>query len=805
MRRILAVLFLLALLTPARAAVTNVDATVTWTNVVRGVTNGDTITVTGSIRRYTNGVLNDPALWIQSTNIVGHAATNSVVHFNTYSSGLGIDYISFADAAGIHLTNAARFVSIIGSNLTITLSAGVGTVTYTTNVYDQYRPVAHPSGGLPTAAARTNNQSGLFGIMNDSYATNVVANSVPGLTNLLDRVSYQEATNKTFRATTNSGGLIDGARITNSVGASGTNLVFVVVNLTQITNAAGTNVAFTNFTFHLGAISGLSSLSGFLNALTNGTIYSNVLAYARITNGIALHGTVFAFTNGYWTNGLLDQAKATNFYNTGDFWSASTNVQSTFNLGSNNIFGSGQSDNYVIGDDCIIGNSVVGAIIFGSGNFVRNITGGGSFAFGHNNEISTNAGQVRIFGSGNTVSNINSVILGEANIITNDGVFIFGTGLTSSEAQQVLVGGLNSIVLYGRVVLNSGITNLQTLGFSTNVLRGDLSVPRSTVTTIANGHNTINVGTNVYVDLTGAPSVAWTWGGITGGNRDGKLLKVRNSTGFNADILHNSGTEPTASLRITTPTSTNITLNNSGWAEFLYDPSANRWQLVDVFNTATPAASATNALASLSTNGVQVTGSWTNLNLLFGTNVVITATNTSGNVDLRISATDITHLFTITNDVIITNQSGPISVLSNLLGTATLPANFWQPGMSIEIQLWGKYFATGTLTQSNSVYYGANLLATNSMPYFGASGDSWNSEVTITCRTIGASGSLYCHGLTHLASSANGVSGVSKPMRLISGAVPVDTTAATALDYQFTPGATTTALHIHAGRARVTP
>jgi len=163
-------------------------------------------------------------------------------------------------------------------------------------------------------------------------------------------------------------------------------------------------------------------------------------------------------------------------------------------------------------------------------------------------------------------------------------------------------------------------------------------------------------------------------------------------------------------------------------------------------------------------------------------------------------------LFTITNDVVVTNVTGPVSVLSNLLGTATLPANFWQPGMRIEIQLEGRYWMTGTLTHSNEVYYGSALLATNSMPYLSSTlGDSWKADLTITCRTTGASGSLYCQGHTWIPSIANGVTVIGKPLRLVSGAVTVDTTASTALDYKFNPGATTSALHIKSGAATITP
>ena len=197
----------------------------------------------------------------------------------------------------------------------------------------------------------------------------------------------------------------------------------------------------------------------------------------------------------------------------------------------------------------------------------------------------------------------------------------------------------------------------------------------------------------------------------------------------------------------------------------------------------------------------------TNVNVLF-THSGAKATNTSGDVDLQLNFPS--RLFTITNNVQITNVTAPTSVFSNLLGSATLPANFWKPGMVVEAALSGRYWmGAGNLQQSNEMYYGAVLLATNHMPYFAASGagDEWTSQFTITCLTVGASGTLHCQGWQIIPSTVNGVSGVTKMFRLAtgSGIATVDTTASTALDYKFHPGATTTALWIHSGFAHVTP
>ena len=191
MRKWLAAVFLSLMSWTASAAVTNTEATVTFTNQIpsRGsTTNGDTITINTSVRYYTNGALNDVTLWIPATNSMGFSATNTTIHFNVYGSGLGIDRITFDTQAGVHLSNGIRIVGALQSNLTVTLSAGVGTVSYVTNVWDQYKGIFYPVAGLPTEIGRTNNVNGFVDVMSDvaGRATNVVPNGIQFMSNFVD-------------------------------------------------------------------------------------------------------------------------------------------------------------------------------------------------------------------------------------------------------------------------------------------------------------------------------------------------------------------------------------------------------------------------------------------------------------------------------------------------------------------------------------------------------------------------------------------------------------------------------------------
>lgn len=109
----------------------------------------------------------------------------------------------------------------------------------------------------------------------------------------------------------------------------------------------------------------------------------------------------------------------------------------------------------------------------------------------------------------------------------------------------------------------------------------DVSFGLYHLTTLANGNNAaIPVGTNVFVQVSG-PSGAFTINGIDGQpNRDGKHLFILNLTGQNMTIAHESGTDPTAANRIYTMTGADIATTGNGVAEFLYNPSSNRWVCV---------------------------------------------------------------------------------------------------------------------------------------------------------------------------------------------------------------------------------
>ncbi|HEV2210863.1 MAG TPA: hypothetical protein VG167_18980 [Verrucomicrobiae bacterium] len=125
MKRFSLSLILLALaLAPAAQAYNIINATITITNQA-GTTNGQTLTVNGDTRTWTNSVSLPPSQVLTNNSIIG-CATNL---FNAVSdSPFANLFLAMSGTNGIVLQTAPN------GTLTVTLSAGWGAVAYTTNV-----------------------------------------------------------------------------------------------------------------------------------------------------------------------------------------------------------------------------------------------------------------------------------------------------------------------------------------------------------------------------------------------------------------------------------------------------------------------------------------------------------------------------------------------------------------------------------------------------------------------------------------------------------------------------------------------
>lgn len=237
MKKLLALItFLLVLPAPRAAALDLITATVSVTNTA-GTTNGQTLTVNAAVRTWTNNVFL-PAAQILTNATAAGAATNLFYHVSTYPFAALL--LSRSSSTNITLQ------TLPGGNITVSLSPGWGTVSYSTQSVVSATAVRIPI-TVEGSAQRINIGSGLVaGIENfstNSFDQNSVAMSeVLGLTNA-----------QTVAA----------AKI--------------------MTNAAGQ---------WRGIVSNSPAISGTLSRLTNGVWRDGVLVSPVLTNG-ANHGAAF--------------------------------------------------------------------------------------------------------------------------------------------------------------------------------------------------------------------------------------------------------------------------------------------------------------------------------------------------------------------------------------------------------------------------------------------------------------------------------------------------------------------------------
>lgn len=309
----------------------------------------------------------------------------------------------------------------------------------------------------------------------------------------------------------------------------------------------------------------LSELIGLTNAQTVAGIkqFTNVQGHWRgQVTSTNLNGTAGSITNGLFKTNIFDQPTLTNGINYG--------------LAFRSPGAGGASEQIGTG---------AGAI------------GDSSVAFGNGAEANTNAATA--IGNSAQVGAINGTAVGTGTIIGSDGyqASAIGSGADASYTNSTALGANSAASQAYQVRLGTATEyvsipgNLHVIGSSTNnTMRGtnvfpvgaDISFGRYAITTLANGANSVSIGTNVFIQVSG-PSGAFTINGMDAQpNRDGALRIILNYTTQNMTIAHDSGTEPTAANRIYTMTGADHATTGNGCAMFLYSASASRWILINL-------------------------------------------------------------------------------------------------------------------------------------------------------------------------------------------------------------------------------
>lgn len=189
-------------------AVDKITAMVSVTNAA-GTTNGQTITVNGNVRTWTNAVFASSTQILTNSTAAG-AKTNMYNQFalNQFSSVVQVD----AGSTNFQLIGNA------GTALTVTLSAGWGSVSYSTQTVSTPTPVRVPT-SVEAAAVQTNVNSALLAALRDPSDTNQFYESDLQMANFVGKTNDQTiAGAKQFM---NAAGLWKGT-VSNSPAISGT-------------------------------------------------------------------------------------------------------------------------------------------------------------------------------------------------------------------------------------------------------------------------------------------------------------------------------------------------------------------------------------------------------------------------------------------------------------------------------------------------------------------------------------------------------------------------------------------------------
>jgi hypothetical protein len=620
MKRILALL--LSLVGLANGADSIITATITVTNFSGIATNGtDYVNVNGDTRIATNIISSNPSQLFYGTNSMTKGATNFYSHVALYPFGNGASRLLLY----WNSTNSVKLTANRNQALAVTIGGVWGTVTFATNNLTNQVVLTIPASTWP-AGGQTNVGSELTYWLNK--ASNAIAPDSVALTNFLGLTNVQTTGSKT---------------ITNSV-----------------------------------------------------------LEKSRGTNLFGLHGSVHALTNGYYTNSRIDKAFFTNATHYGSAFSSRPNSSSSgeqFGLGADvtnaisgglAVGGNALAANYF---PVAIGNSSVSTGGYSIAIGYTATAGGGGF--GANGGIALGAYSIAselksiAIGTDSQATHLNSIAIGTAvttqktneirlggfqdvivggrldvsGELTNNSVRFTGGTITNISAAFINFTATNG-AFHSLLATNAHIQAVSLVatnstnygGYSTNMrvdrafatnltAAGNLTIagaeanPRYDISTLANGNNiAVPVGSNNYVRLSGTLSAVASICGIVGsgtaGGTDGQWLLVENDTGYTVTFAQNT-VDPVVANRIVTLTGADVSCANGGWARLVYDSSESRWKLFAVWPVT---AQATNALASIWTNGVAVSGSVTNLNFIYGSNMVIRTTNTSGNVDVHLSS-----------------------------------------------------------------------------------------------------------------------------------------------------------------------
>jgi hypothetical protein len=711
MKKLLAFL-LLALALPAFGQ--RVTLTVTVTN--RAVT-GDTLVVNGVTRYFTNA--QGSSTFLTNLTSINATKTNLFKQIASYP----LTALTLTDG-GTNTGSASNQFRLSGTSISASLGGTWGYLTLSTQAGSSTFTMLYPVANVVGETNRTNQSSDIVAGLN-GYATNLFATNAGVLGNYLTKgASTQQVVVAPvqFNGTLRAGGAV---ALTNGFARAITNINPVTSNLVNYGNAirsegsGGNSLQVGSNALALGALS--VAIGNTAEADDEGTI---ALGTSALADGV--YGTAI---------GVSSRASAR---------SVAVGNTSLADSSDSVAIGYGATASQDVGISIGQGSSVtaqVGTAIGSEASVsgVRGIAiGQGAFADSH---------AAIAFGYGANANHSNSLALGPTDHA--------GNAVATTTTNQLRLGTANHTVSIPGQLLVSG-TQSNTTFTGTNLARGAWAYPRYDLTTLAAGNNlAVPVGTNRFVRVGSGPASAATIvgmvGGATSGGIDGQDVVLYNDSGFSLTLAVNS-VDPVPANRLNTPTATDVTIPDQGWAQFFYDGTDARWKLINAYSGTNLVATSTNL--AVSTNGTLVGNGAINFTTgitgyLSGAtlNLGVSAAGGGGSLVTNANQFGADTTLTIKDGALLTNvfvygnNTNALRIASGVI-TSSLPA--------IDIsQTWSNSGVTFTgfkvnVTDSNSA--SGSLLADLQL---GGSNrfriDKWGSAIFLNTNGIRSDGPNYAH------------------------------------------------------------
>ena len=287
-----------------------------------------------------------------------------------------------------------------------------------------------------------------------------------------------------------------------------------------------------------------------------------------ITNPTLVHGTiqgtVTTLTNGYWTNGVLDDPVMTNALVRGGFQSVGSGSLSTL-IGSLGTASGNQAMSIGYAAAATLDNAIgLGVLAYATGTNTLAI---GNAASATTNEAIAIGRTAYSWGS-------NSLALGSYSAATNANAVAIGHYVNTTAADQFILGNAAH-----RVTIPGELTaayQSNSIFSGTNRVTGQWQWAATAYGSAANGPNTITNPGTVLVKVSG-PTAVWSLDGISGGYA-GKHYVLWNASGYTMTVNNESGLAAAAD-RVLTLVGSSVAIGTNGMALVYYDGASSRWVL----------------------------------------------------------------------------------------------------------------------------------------------------------------------------------------------------------------------------------